>query len=265
MGSVFQPTLIEFYDMGNSVSSTAAGVGTERFAFKPFCSVLTTVQPEVLGTLFNDLDETSGFLNRWLFITGPRKKKQLFNRNIIELGPAVIALRKIHSWAAKKPKVTWSVEAEELFEEAWAEYIQQDVEQSKAALARIDLVIKKLGLLLAINEMSTTVTRDMLERVLVMYPYLKKNTELKTSNMSNNENVNLDKVLIEVIKANEPISGAAAYRKLPKKYRESSTAHDVGRHLRALSEMGFIQAMQKAPAPGKGGRPTVVYKSVEEV
>ena len=118
------------------------------------------------------LDEASGFLNRWLFVTGRRKKKQLFNRNIIELGDAIVKFRKIHTWSHKTRKVVWSREAEELFESAWFGYIQADVDKNRTTLARIDLMIKKLGLILAINEMSDTVTKEMLERVLMMYDIL---------------------------------------------------------------------------------------------
>ncbi|AOE44515.1 hypothetical protein SEA_JUMBO_1 [Gordonia phage Jumbo] len=98
-GSTIKTTLIEIYDCGMTVGGSSLSHGSYE-ADLPFGSVLSSVQPEVLETLFSGTnDAASGFLNRWLFIPGNHKKRQALIKPI-DLDPIVPYLVDIRTWAS---------------------------------------------------------------------------------------------------------------------------------------------------------------------
>ena len=266
-GSVIKETLIEFYDCQPQVASIAVSKDGERIAVRPSASVLTTVQPEVLPEVFKESDETGGFLNRWLFITGTRKPKQLFNRNTINLQPAVDALRAVHTWCKTPRAIVWAPSAEKVFKDAWDGYIAKDVASFEFAMGRIDLVIKKLGLILALNERSDHVTAEMVERVLLIYPYLLNTVKFRGDSMAISVESELDQDIMEVFNKfpTNSFSGQDVIRKLPR--RGEGRGRDAGaqrtnRHLEELAKAGFLDR-QTIKSPN--GRTYIKYLLVKDV
>lgn len=98
-GSTIKTSLIEIYDCGPSVGGTSLAHGSYE-AFGAFGCVLSSVQPEILNTMFSGTDDSaSGFLNRWLFIPGNHKKRAALGKTI-DLDPVVPWLVEIRDWAA---------------------------------------------------------------------------------------------------------------------------------------------------------------------
>lgn len=255
-GSVLKETLIEFFDCTDMVASIAAGRDGQRIAKEPTASVLTTVQPEVLADVFSDNDEVGGFLNRWLFITGTEKPIQIVNRNVIDLKPAADELRRIHTWAAKGRPIELTYDAQDVIQEAWDSYIHEDRKNHPHAMARILLMIKKLALILALNEMSTEITPEIVRKVLLMYPYLFNTIKFRGDAIAMSIEQQLDEDILNVFRKNptEPLTGQRVIRALPRRSEgggRSAGAPKINRHLDELAKAGYLNKQPTKAANGK--------------
>ena len=143
----------------------------------PFASALTTTQPAALRSLLGATDDDSGFLNRWVFVAGPEKKKVAIGGARIDMTPAVEPLKRIHAWSGAfrdDELVMWSPEAEDAFTDFFHDQIEKDKKASESAmLTRIDLLMKKLVLLFSINRREKLVTLDSVKDALSIYDYIK--------------------------------------------------------------------------------------------
>ena len=169
-GSTIRETLMEFYD-GNEQISTASRTGGEQIAEGAFCSFFTTTQPDRVKDLIRGQDVHSGFINRWLFISGRSKKKIHVGGEVPDLSYAIAELKRIHTWPGLKDiLITWEPAAEKQFV-AYATTILEPL-QDEPMLGRLDLLAKKLILLLCINELSSVVTTKHVTAVISMHNYI---------------------------------------------------------------------------------------------
>lgn len=173
-GSVLKPTLMEFYDGYADVTHRTRGLGMIR-AVDHFACAVTTSQPKAIKNLLTSEDADSGFLNRWIFAMGPTKKAQPFGGVSFDIHRAVAALRRTHAWAATTPRVLLPTR-EALA--TWSEHFEDQVvplksgEEPDAMLARIDLTLKKIMLLLAVDRHHKAIEVEDVVDTLGMWHYL---------------------------------------------------------------------------------------------
>lgn len=265
MGNVMKPTLMQFYDMENVISTSSMSSGVKE-AHEPFASALTTTQPKALKDLIGKSDDASGFLNRWVFAAGPEKERFAVGGVRIDVTPAVRPLQDVAGWAGTfhaKENVTWSMEAVLKFTEFFHDRIEPDKKKAETALiTRIDLLLKKMILLFSANKQEKVVTRETIDQVLFCYDYI-----LGCYGISERE---LGSTLASEV--SEAIMNQA--RKQYEINKKGVTLNQIARALArrkypndlllktadALVKLGFLSL--ETPKPGAVGRPTVRYKYV---
>lgn len=175
MGNVLKPTLMQFYDMEGTIETSSMSTGTKE-AHEPFASALTTSQPMALRSLLGRSDDDSGFLNRWVFVAGPEKKRVAIGGVRVDMTPAVAPLQRILAWSSTfrdDEYVEWGPEAITKFTEFFDKVLYPAKQVAENALTtRVDLLMKKLILLLTANKMEKVVSGKTVEQVISMYDYI---------------------------------------------------------------------------------------------
>jgi hypothetical protein len=174
-GSSYRSSLMKFFDSERIVSKSSQTTGA-AIARDHFLQVLTTTQPKRLSALMTAGDATSGFLNRWLFVFGTEKYRPSISHVRLDLARAVNKLQMLRSWASAGKEVHLDFDPNVV--DRWDHFVQTQVRPVEATdnvlVSRIELQCKKLLLLMAINDRSTTVMEKHLTSLLLMFPYLKK-------------------------------------------------------------------------------------------
>lgn len=171
-GNVLTPTLMQFYDMENNIETVSRGHGVER-AIEPFACAITTSQPKSLRGLLTTGDAASGFLNRWFFAVGKEKERFAVGGAIVDVEPAVAPLREILAWATKAKTVQWSQESLDMFTNFFHTQLMPIIKRDETDLLnRLDLLCKKLILILTANMKHKEVQVEAVEQMMMIFPYL---------------------------------------------------------------------------------------------
>ena len=257
-GSDLGTRMLEFYDCKDRVSTGSLASGT-TISGQPFASAFTTTQPRQLAKVLSQSDEDSGFLNRWLFVGGKSKPGIFWGGVRPDMTAAEKELFKIHVWGNTQRIVEMSDEAAWQGNKDLNDFIGPDKDKHDPALGRIDLTIKKLCLLFAINEMTTVISLEIYERVMKLYNYIKGYSLFKSENLqaasqrSEVENAIIAKCKDFYEKNNEWPTTRDLARSLARKVDGSL---ELMRILDGMAKAGFLIADIRKP---KIGRPTTHY------
>ena len=173
-GSDLKGQLMELYDAYHSIALRSRTAGYVK-ADHPFCSFVTSTQPDAIRDLVKDTDVVSGFLNRWVFAAGRFKPLRWMGNNKISVSHLVDPLRSIRSWASSGHReIIFSTDALTRSKE----FFRKELEPLKMGggpplLSRMDLLLKKIMLLLTINNKNMMITEETVEQVEKLLPYLK--------------------------------------------------------------------------------------------
>lgn len=173
-GSSLKPLLMELYD-GPAVLSNATITGGKVSAVSPFGQVMTTTQAKSVRTVLNAADDAAGFVNRWTFVTGPDKPPVSINQAIVDLEEPAELLKSIHHWAVNKVSLRFTEEAFKLFDEFITQRVipaKNKSEDFSDIFNRMDLLLKKILILLACNEKLTVIDEFIVHKMIKLYPYL---------------------------------------------------------------------------------------------
>lgn len=170
-GSTIQPTIMDFFDSDEPVSAHSRGAGN-TIAVDHYAQFVSTTQPKLMRDLLSDADANSGFVNRWVFVIGQPKKRFSFGGGLIDLSACVDPLRGIRSWAGSGRKLRPSAAALERWDEFFHSTVVGIVESDDAVTSRIDLLMKKLMLLLTADKKESEVSLETVEQVIDLFPYL---------------------------------------------------------------------------------------------
>lgn len=163
--------LITLYDTHDVIAIHSRGHGTVKAMF-PFCSVITSTQPTAIRMALSHNDLISGYMNRHVFALGTPKRRYSMGRPVIDLKEPTSDLMNVRAWAAQGRRITPVADAEKVFDKFFRSVIEKIDYEANPLLARIDLLLRKLMLILAANERSDYITVDIVNRVLALYPYL---------------------------------------------------------------------------------------------
>lgn len=180
-GSDIKAALMKFYDGDRQISIVSRGSGTVR-ADRPFCSTVTTTQPRAIRSLVLQEDADSGFLNRWLFISGKPKPLISYGGKRLDLSPVEPYARSLRGWTGKHRAMALKDTALD----AWDSFFRDNIEPLKLRgenelTVRLDLTLKKLILLLAVNKKEDDPSLATVYEALAFYPYLRKTYEMLSS------------------------------------------------------------------------------------
>ena len=172
--STLRSNLMKFFDSERPVSKSSQTYGTS-IAKDHFIQVITTTQPKRLGALMSTGDATSGFLNRWLFVFGTEKFRPSISTVRIDVKPSADLLSAIRAWSS--PGRAVHLDYDPTATAMWDKFVQDKIRPLEATdellVSRIELQCKKLLLLMAINDKSTTVLETHMQSLQLMFPYLK--------------------------------------------------------------------------------------------
>jgi len=266
IGNVIVPTLMQFYDMENLISTSSMSTGIKEAAL-PFASALTTTQPRALKDLLSKSDVANGFLNRWIFVSGNDKRKVAVGAARIDITPAIAPLQKVFAWAgAFGPDefMTWSQEAVMRFTEFFHSTIwpAQREDTSTDLLTRTDLLMKKLILLFTANLKLKEVPIECVEQAIACWDYIIGSYAIPADEIGNTLGSEISEAVMNVA------------RKQYKLNKKGVTLNQVARSLakrkyphemllktcESLVKLDYLVVV-KSPA-GMRGRPTVRYKIV---
>ena len=258
-GSDLGSRMLEFYDCKDRVT-TGSRMGGDTIAVNPFASAFTTTQPRSLSKILSRADEESGFLNRWLFVGGRRKPQTFLGGVEPDMSEADKELFKIHVWANDERAVAFTREAIWKGNKDLNSFIDADKDKYDPALGRIDLTIKKLCLLFAINEMTTEITLEMYERVMQMYQYIKAYAIFRVENLeqatqqSETELLVIEKIKEIYEKTQEWPTMREILRPLQRRL------HGAGDLIKILDNLVKINELKVVTIKPKTGRPTTRYE-----
>lgn len=255
-GNVLKPTLMEIYD-GTRVLQTLSVMHGRKRAENPFGSLFTTTQPGALKTLLREDDAVSGFLNRIVFATGIPKKPIPIGGAVINIEPAVDYLKRVQGWAGFGRIITWSPEAVRAFTEFFHDVLHpaQQVDES-GLLNRMDLLAKKLILLLCVNEHRLEVPEDIVHLVIGMYPYLTAAYGVPAAHIGSTINSEVRDELLRHIQGHTDKGGITLRRLMINIKRKNYPLDVVAKTIKHLCDLNFIEANATTGV----GRPTVKYK-----
>ena len=258
-GSVIKDTLMQFADTDSNVSTTSITRGTSS-AEHAFASAWTSTQPESLRDLISEGDTTSGFLNRWFFASGKAKKKISVGGQQIDISKAVRPLQDLHG--LPKRVITWSEPALKLFDEHF-HTVLEPAQRNNPVMARLDLLEKKLVLILSINEKLTEVSEDVVRKVIKMHPYLISAYGL-TSDAVNRKSLNNEihsELIRHIVRLNQKNPTKPPTRK---NVRDCIARKGWDPILvdRIFDLIDKDERVEKVPSQGQKGRPTEYYRWV---
>lgn len=173
--STLRSNLMKFFDSDRPVSKSSQTYGAS-IARDHFLQVLTTTQPSRLGTLMTTGDASSGFLNRWMFVYGTEKFRPSISTVRLDLRDSARLLQEIRAWSSPGQEV--QLDYDPVTTTLWDEFVQTQVRPLEATdellVSRIELQCKKLLLLMAINDKSTTILESHMQSLTLMFQYLKR-------------------------------------------------------------------------------------------
>jgi hypothetical protein len=174
--STLKQALIAIYDgWTDSYRTRSSGYMMVK---DPFGMCVTTSQIKTIHDVLTSTDLDNGFLNRFFFVFGRTKKMDHISHRSPDVGRLVDSLRELRTWsrmAGSTRMLEWNSESEPI----WKAFFYDKIEPLKrrndddsAAMARIDLHLKKLALLFSINEKQSTLTKENVERAISLFDYL---------------------------------------------------------------------------------------------
>lgn len=256
-GNVLKPTLMEFYDGSSTIATSSMATGTKK-AERAFGSCFTTTQPKALRDLLRDSDAHSGFLNRWIFATGTPKRRVAIGGAQIDTSKAVDPLQKVQGWAGLGRNIQWTDTAAEMFTDYFHEILHPaQLADDTGLLTRMDLLAKKLCLLLSVNSHDDAVTAKTVERVTSMFAYLTGAYGIPAAHIGSTISTDVTEELEKHIRRYSDKKGGISLNELRKCIKRKNFPIElVSKCLKYMTELGYIEVYTTTGV----GRPTVKYR-----
>lgn len=263
-GATLKQIIMGFSDSRHTVS-TSSNTGGDFEATNPFCSITASTQPKAVRKLLTSTDTGSGFLNRWIFVGGQRKQREVIggvhSAIRVDLTAAAEELTYVYAWSGTKREISFSNEALEEFE-TFMRQVVFPIQQKDTSdlLTRLDLTMKRLILLFCMNEKLDTVTFEVVRAAEPLLEYLIQcygilNAEIGISAMSE-----IASEILRHIKRIEDMTGrGASSRDLSLRLKRKNYSPDlIKRTLETMVALDWID-LDRTKGPG---RPTIRYKAV---
>lgn len=257
-GNTLKGVMSRLYDCHETIESNS--MANALTAIMPFGSAVTTTQNKSIRDLLSAKDDNSGFLNRWVFATGVYKKPLHIDRTTLDLTRAGGLIRLIHSDAENAYSITWDNNADLMWKDAFEkEVVPRKNNSDSSVLERIDLLMKKIFLLLTINKRIKTVTPETVKEGMLIFPYLLESYGIVEQQIAATSIGDDQEYVLRAIERMSNGATAPSARNIYKAVkRKIPDANVVKRMLENFCSLGILDELKK-PSGQNGGRPTTVY------
>lgn len=267
-GSTLETYLMDIYENGATLEST--GLKNPARAIMPSGSVICTTQTKSIRTVVSAKDANSGFLNKFTFVTGVQKKPFAINTQELDFTRASGLLRLIRAHCDTQKSLPWDQDANDHYTKVFETVIDPDKRKNidNDIFQRIDLLLKKIALLFAINENTESITLSIIERVLTMYDHVKETygiieEQVAATEAGDNQEYLRKKVLEMTVLIDLPSGEKAERGPTPRELFHKvkgkiSNLSDLKRMLLDMSDTGILFHQVLPPGP-KGGPRTNRY------
>jgi hypothetical protein len=257
-GNSLKGVMSRLYDGHETIESNS--MANALTAIMPFGSAITTTQNKSIRDLFSKKDDNSGFLNRWIFATGVPKNQLHIDRTTLDLTRAGGLIRLIHNDAENSYSIDWEQLADEMWKDAFdKEIVPRKNSVDTSILERLDLTMKKIFLLLAINKRDKLITVETVKEGMLIFPYLLESYGIVEQQIAATEIGDDQDFVLRTIerlnKQGKSVTANAVYKAAKHRIPDVGTVKKI---LQNFVEMHMIQDFKK-PAGPSGGRPTTVY------
>jgi hypothetical protein len=264
-GSTLKQIIMGMSDSRHKVT-TSSNTGGDFEATDPFCSITASTQPKAVRKLLTHTDTGSGFLNRWIFVGGPRKQREVIggvhSAIRVDLTAAAEELTYVHAWSGNRKELSFNKAALDEFQ-FFMTNIVFPVQQKDNSdlLTRLDLTMKRLILLFCMNERRDMVTVEVVKAVEPILEYLIRcyailNAEIGISAMSEVAT----EILRHIKRITEQTGRGASVRDLSQRMQRKNYSPDlIKRTLETMVALDWIDLDKTNKGPG---RPTVRYRAV---
>ncbi len=171
-GNTIRENLMDLYDTKNPVTIFSRGGGSVT-ATDHFMQMITSTQPSAINTLLSKEDAGAGFLNRWVYVIGTSKTRPAIDEISVDVTPMIPSLQKIRAWASATRRIGF---INDEARESWIEFHTRNIaplaKSEDPMISRLPLLAKKILVVLACNDMTSTITWQHVETLKLMWPYL---------------------------------------------------------------------------------------------
>lgn len=267
-GSTLKTKIMDFIDGKHKISNASQTHG-RKVAENAFAALSTSSQPRALRKLLDTQDNASGYLNRWLYVSGPMKPRDgYFGGTQINLTPALNLLSSIAIALQKKnpndPTVFLEVSAggQKAFDDFFRPIDAMITATDNDMIARLEIHYKKLMLCHAINRRATSVDERDVTFIEMLHPYVLANLRLVGAQIGRKEGQeNIDRVLNYIRRKEKELGRGPSRSQINNAMRAKMSTKEVNEAIKELERADYIEPFKIQT--GTRGRPPQGYQSVQ--
>jgi hypothetical protein len=270
-GSTLKTKIMDFID-GRHIITNSSQTHGRKAARDAFATFSTSSQPRALRKLLDSQDQASGYLNRWLYVSGPTKQRDdYFGGVAINLQQALNTLSGIAIASQRKNPTDAPVilevtpEGRQAFKEFFAPVDLMIKRSDDDMIARLEIHYKKLMLCHAINRRATEVSELDVAFIEKLHPYILANLRLVGAQIGKSQQQEFIDRVLNYIKRKEAEFGNGLGPNRSMLYDAMKTKNigtkQVNEAINELIKAGFIEEVKVQT--GKAGRPPVRLRSVQ--
>ena len=252
-GSTIKDTILQLSDTKEEVTNASKAGGID-VAKRSYCMLATSTQPELLRTILSKDDVNSGFLNRFLFVTGTLKHQPAVFRNKIDMDPSVILLKGIRLWCSTNPG---PLDFAEGVEAEWLKWYEEkglgDPRKLDSMTTRLRTTLKRRMLLFAANAMEDKISLDTIEKVQGLYEYFIATYSIISKSVARSAMGEIEDDILEyVTKRQEQGPKWVGLKMIARLKNGKYEREDISRALKTLTALNELQSVVDPPASGRG-------------
>jgi hypothetical protein len=171
-GNTLKSTIMNMFDSDSTLSLRSRTHGIAR-ADHHFGQVISSTQPKAIRELLTRTDVDSGFVNRWIFAKAIEKPRVVLAKEEPDTTLAAERLSQLRGWCSPRLVKLHDDALDRFTDVVYHDIFPNLDHEDSAVMERLDLLFKKIVLILAINERKQTlVEADLINRAAKLIPYL---------------------------------------------------------------------------------------------
>lgn len=273
-GSILKDITLKLYNSPKEITSESLTHG-DSVATDPFFCFTTSVQPGVIRSLLTKDDSASGFLNRFFFVTGRYRKQPGIKKKEVTMQKASALLKGINLWSQGNvvngvPQglgaLTLDLAAEMKYNN-WHDGTFEPLKtraDSSEIEKRLDMVVKKLALLFAINDMSSVITEEHYDLAFSLLPFMQACARIVDEKVNLSLGSEMEKDVIDLIQSEQdkakkraettgkPFQPKWVSMKFIRDRRKKYDSQELVKCLDTLTKLGVLHGVNNPPRSGPG-------------
>lgn len=264
-GGRFRAVVLNFYDCEQTITTGAMGSGVKD-ARDAYCAVTATTQLKEIKNLLTDSDASSGLLNRFIFSMGPPRIRDIMSVDKADLEVARTKFQELKAfWSLHSASLRFTDEGLETFRDLWnTRGRPMKSADSSDLLARLDLTMKKIVLLLAANQKAVEVDASIVRQAFAVLDYLGETYRAIGARIGVSKQSELEIKVTNAItsfQARNP-GQYPTVTQINQLLAKKIPAKELHNYLKTMTELGLIQFIPKPSLATKAGRPADRYRYV---